>query len=170
MAAKNASYKFETDYLSELERLQPTIELYTICDKYRYEVKPHDLTDDHIESAMNIRTNKNNTIRTLFEYFGIVDDKGAPAVKFNPPFMKIIKYSSDEWKLALKNSHGWPIVAYLRLKEPPYDANIENPWVDKWKEIPLENIIGFPPNDDHPDEGYLIISFDEFPDPLIGDC
>jgi len=170
MAAKNASYRFETDYLSDLERLHPTIEFYTICDKDRYEVKPHDLTAAQIDFARNKTTNKGNDIRMLFEYFGTVDNEGTPTEKFNPPFLKIIKYSSEEWKKTLKNSYGWPIVAYLRLSNPPYDANIDNPWVEEWKEIPVENIVGFPPNRVHPGEGYLIIAFDEIPDPLIGDC
>lgn len=170
MAEQKGSFKFEVDYLSDLYRLHPTIELYAIYDKDRYEVKPHDLTQVEIDSASNTPTNMDIPIRVLFEYFGIVDEFGNSKTKFNPPFIKIIKYSEEEWTLAYDKKFKRPRVALLQLKNPPYDDKIDNPWVGKWKEVISENIISIPPNDEHPDEGYLIIAFDEFPDPLIGGC
>ncbi len=158
---------FKVDYLSKLKRPPGEVDLFISYDSSRYQVKPYDLSSQQKAAALDKPSKNSFQIRKLFEYFQIENPPDHVVDHFNPPITITLKYSRQEWEEASQN--GRPRVGYLIWVDLPYSKEKDDPWNGAWTEIDDSNIVSLPPNHFH-DEGYLIISFDELIDPLIGGC
>jgi len=106
-------------------------------------------------------------ILALITYLKILDIDHNPVSDFKPSGLKMrIIYTEDAWAKALENDgaekQGHPRVAYLVWEG--------DGWGEEWIEFEVTDYS--PPGTERNPEGtgFLIITIDELPDPLIGDC
>ena len=124
-----------------------------------YTIETYDGDLEDLESTKDLE--RPFDIYSFLTYFKIKNGDEV-ITSFEPAMLMRITYTRAAWNAILGRDYDVPRVVYL-----PWEGD---GWGEEWVEF--EVIDYFPPGTEGNPEGtgFLIITIDELPDPLIGDC